>query len=115
MTEMNAPCGLVCTTCPTFIATLNDDDEARRKTAAYYAERFGFDLTPDEINCDGCLSEGGKLIGYCRSCGIRECCLEKGLEHCVACGEQPCDKLNEFHRFSPEAEVSFKRIAAAGK
>lgn len=59
---MIAYCGLVCSDCPTFLATKNDDDVARQKTADLYAQNFGLDLKPEDINCDGCKSEGGKLI-----------------------------------------------------
>ena len=69
---MIAYCGLVCSNCPTFLATQNDDDVARRRTAVLYSERFGFDLKPEEIYCDGCKSEGGKLLGYCQACAIRQ-------------------------------------------
>jgi hypothetical protein len=107
MSKMIAYCGLVCSDCPTYLATQNDDDDARAETAAYYAEKFGFDLKPEDINCDGCLSEGGRLIAYCQSCEIRKCCQERGLAHCAVCDDQPCDKLNKFHQFSPDAKASF--------
>ena len=110
MTEMIACCGLVCSSCPTYLATQNDDDEARAKTAAFYAKEYGFNLRPEEINCDGCLSEGGKLIAYCRTCEIRACCQEKGLANCIACAEVPCEKLTRFHEFSPAAKASFEAL-----
>ncbi len=110
MLKMIAFCGLCCTECPTFLATQNDDDNARAKTAAMYAEKFGFDMKPQEINCDGCHSEGGRLISYCRSCDIRKCGQEKGIENCVLCDEQPCEKLTGFHVFSPEAKASFEAV-----
>lgn len=110
MSEMIAFCGLSCTECPTFLATKNDDDEARAKTAAMYAEKYGFDIKPEEINCDGCHSEGGRLIGYCRTCNIRKCGQEKGIQHCGFCDEQPCEKLINFHLFSPEAKASFEAV-----
>jgi hypothetical protein len=110
MPSMIAYCGLVCSECPTFIATKHDDDVAREKTAAYYAEKFGFNLLPEEINCDGCLSEGGKLIGYCRSCEIRTCARAKSMANCAVCEEQPCEKLTKFHEFSPVAKKSFDAL-----
>ena len=110
--EMIAYCGLVCSHCPTFIATQNDDDEARKKTVALYAEKFGLHLKVEDINCDGCLSAGGKLIGYCQECGIRKCCMSKGLAHCAACMEQPCDNLKRFHEFSPDAKAAFQALTA---
>ena len=110
MSEMVACCGLLCSTCPTFLATRNDDDGARRRTAAYYHETYGFDLQPEDINCEGCLSTGSKLIGYCQTCKIRQCCQEKGLDNCAVCDQQPCEKLTQFHEFSPDAKKSFDRL-----
>ena len=110
MSKMIACCGLICTECPTFTATQNNDDEARRKTAAFYKETYGFDFKPEEINCDGCLSTKGVLIGYCQTCEVRKCCMEKGLENCSACADQPCDKLIAFHNFSPYAKACFDRL-----
>jgi uncharacterized protein DUF3795 len=110
MPEMIAYCGLVCSDCPTFLATRNDDDDARKKTARLYAEKFGLDVKPEDINCDGCKSEGGKRIGYCRTCAVRACSSEKGLEHCLFCDDQPCETLREFHTFSPEAKACFEAL-----
>ena len=44
MSEMIACCGWVCTECPRFIPTQNDDDEAKARTAAFYKKTYGFDL-----------------------------------------------------------------------
>jgi len=110
MSKMIAYCGLVCSDCPTFLATQNDDDVARQKTAAMYSEKFGFDLKPEDINCDGCITDGGILIGYCQTCEIRKCCRDKGLENCAHCSDQPCEKLTQFHEFSADAKASFEAL-----
>jgi hypothetical protein len=110
MKKMIAYCGLICSDCPTFLATQNDDDEARKKTAEYYSEKFGFILKPEDINCDGCLTDGGNLIAYCKTCEIKKCCQDKCLDHCTVCDEQPCDKLLKFHEFSPDAKTSFDAL-----
>ncbi len=110
MVKIIAYCGLVCSNCPTYLATQNDDDDARAKTAALYSEKFGFSLEPKDINCDGCLSSGGRLIGYCSACNIRKCCSAKGLANCSVCNEQPCENLEKFHAFSPDAKDSFKKL-----
>ncbi|MEJ2638653.1 MAG: DUF3795 domain-containing protein [Desulfosarcinaceae bacterium] len=110
MEEMIAYCGLTCTKCPSYLATQADDDEARRKTAAFYAEKFGFQLRPEDINCDGCLSTGTRLIGYCQACDIRKCAQAKAVAHCIACDDQPCEKLKQFHQFSPDAKAAFEAL-----
>ena len=110
MEKMTACCGLVCTRCPTFLATQADDDAARAETVALYEKKFGFKLKPEDINCDGCLSVGGKLISYCKACEIRKCCLEKKITTCAKCEEQPCDKLKRFRDFSPDAKAGFDAL-----
>jgi hypothetical protein len=110
MQKMIAYCGLVCSNCPAFLATKKDDDIAREKTAAFYHEKYGFNLKLEDINCDGCLSEGSKLLIYCQSCDIRRCCREKSLNNCAVCTEQPCEKLKKFHEFSTEAKTCFDAL-----
>ena len=66
---MIAYCGLVCSDCPTYLATQTNDDLARERTASYYSKQFGFDIKPAEINCDGCKSDG-ILIAYCLACDL---------------------------------------------
>ncbi|MGO8760777.1 MAG: DUF3795 domain-containing protein [Desulfobaccales bacterium] len=109
MSEMIAYCGKVCSICPTFLATKDNDDVARAKTAALYAEKFGLDLQPEDINCDGCRTRGGKQIGYCGVCEIRRCCMAKDLENCACC-EQPCENLLKFHELSPDAKATFEAL-----
>ena len=109
---MIAYCGLVCSDCPTYLATRNDDDAARTMTAKFYAEKFGLTLKPEEINCDGCLSEGGRLIGYCQDCEVRKCARSKSLDNCTVCKDQPCEKLSKFHEFSPDAKKKFDALVA---
>ncbi len=110
MQKMIAYCGLICSNCPTYIATRNDDDEARAKTAALYSKKFGFSLKPEDINCDGCLSTGKRLIGYCRACNIRKCCSTRGLADCTYCSKQPCEHLDKFHAFSPDAKRCYQEL-----
>jgi hypothetical protein len=110
MQKIIACCGLVCSNCPTYLATLNDDDKARAETAAYYSKKFGFSLKSEDINCEGCLSQGNRLIGYCKACNIRKCCVSRGLPNCSLCGKHPCDHLEKFHAFSPDAKKSFQRL-----
>ncbi len=110
MSKIIAFCGLVCSDCATYLATQKDDKDAREKTARLYSEKFGFDLKPEDINCDGCHTKGGMMIPFCRNCDIRKCGQEKGLENCAQCGQAPCDELAEFHTFSPDAKKSFETL-----
>ena len=67
MSEMIAYCGLVCTSCLQYIATQNDDNNAREEIAKQIADKFGLHYKPEEINCDGCLSSEDRHIGFCNT------------------------------------------------
>jgi len=110
MSEMIAYCGLVCSQCPTFLATQNDDNIARERTVALYAKKFGLDFKPEDINCDGCKSVGGKLIKFCQVCEIRKCCSARDLGNCALCSEQPCENLKKFYEFSADAKASLEAL-----
>ncbi len=47
-------CGIDCTQCDTYRATLANDDSMRRETASRWSKDFGFDLSFMDINCSGC-------------------------------------------------------------
>jgi len=115
MKEMIAYCGIVCSKCPTFLATQKDDDIAREKTAAYLSEKYGLNFKAEEINCDGCLSAGARLIGYCNTCEVRKCAIKKSVENCSVCDERPCEKLDKFHEFSPDAKASFEALTGKSR
>ncbi len=110
MAKMVAYCGLVCSDCQTFLDTQSDYNEGRKMAEDLYSKKFGIKLNTKDINCDGCLSNSGRLTGYCKNCEIRKCCVEKGLENCTVCKKQPCEKLKKLHDFSPEAKICFESL-----
>ncbi len=101
MKYMLGYCGVECSKCPAYIATVNNDDELRRKYAAEQSEFFGMEILPESINCTGCL-EDGEHLGYCSVCEIRRCCQEKVLENCAACSEYVCAELERVYTVMSE-------------
>lgn len=103
-----ALCGLDCSSCEAYIATINNDDELRKKTADAWNERYRKDnrgrppITPEDINCKGCLSKGPVYL-YCRRCPIRLCGLQKKVKNCNECTDYRCEKLVKLqkHFFKP--------------
>ena len=78
MNRFIAYCGLDCEKCEARIATLNDDDDLRRKVSKEWSELNQVEITPDMINCTGCRMEGVKTV-YCGTlCPIRKCAVSKG-------------------------------------
>ena len=104
-----AYCGLDCDRCEARIATVNDDDELRRKAAASWSELNGAEIIPEMINCVGCRAEGAKTP-FCESmCEIRRCGICRGYETCGDCGElDSCDKVSMVIANNPSARANLK-------
>lgn len=98
-----AICGLDCAKCDAFIATKNNDDKLREKTAKDWTERYKISrpdrspLKPQDINCAGCLSSG-PLFLYCTQCQIRKCGIKKGIKNCKECKDYRCEQLIELQK-----------------
>lgn len=98
-------CGLDCEKCDAYIATSNNDDSLREKIAKAWTVEFGFECSPDMINCTGCLSDGVK-IGHCDECTTRSCAMSKGLDNCSFCSDFPCEDMAKFMESVPEAKTN---------
>ena len=110
MEKMIGFCGIVCTECPAFLATQKDDDYERSKVAELWSRQYNAEIGAEEINCDGCLLEGGRLFSYCKICEIRKCGQEKGLKNCAYCDEYACEKLNKFFEMVPTAKIALEEV-----
>ena len=107
-----AYCGLDCHQCPTYLATQAEDDEMRVKTATFLNKTYGLQVRAKDINCDGCRSESGRLLDYCRACKMKSCAEEKQIKGCFECVDAPCEVLilSNVHAFSEEARVAFMAL-----
>ena len=54
MKKIIAKCGLECTDCNAYKATVADDDDLRKKTAEEWSRMFKADIKAETINCLGC-------------------------------------------------------------
>ena len=104
MNQMTGFCGFICSQCDAFIATQNDDDEKRAEVARLWSQQFKIDMKPEDINCDGCISDGDRHIGHCHVCEIRKCGKQKNIQNCAYCVEYACDKLEGFFKMVPDAK-----------
>ena len=109
MDRIVAACGLVCSGCFAYKATMKDDNALRAKTAEFWSTIYGADIKPKDINCAGCLTDGVKF-NHCNVCEIRKCCLEKGYENCAHCPDYSCDILEGFLNNVPEARIVLDEI-----
>ena len=105
-----AYCGLDCEKCDAYIATVNDDQELREKTADLWAKLNNAPILPEHINCEGCRTNGVKTV-YCDSlCAIRQCALKKGIETCGDCEElEGCPIIGAMISNNPGVLDNLKR------
>lgn len=106
--KLIAFCGIDCAGCPARNAHLTDDDELRSKTAAEWSRLYGADISPESIDCTGCTGEGIKFHHCENGCEIRKCALPRGISNCGGCREYPCDRINAFFEFVPEAKQNLE-------
>lgn len=87
MKKWIAICGLNCEACDARIATVNNDNTLREKTAKLWSEMNGAEITADMINCLGCRMDGVKTP-FCENlCPIRQCALKRDVDTCADCTE----------------------------
>lgn len=111
---MIAFCGLNCHECDANMATGLNDDEKREHVAKLWSEQYNADIKPEDINCDGCQSDGDRLFNHTKVCEIRKCGKEKGVVNCAHCEEFPCNKLEEFFKMAPDAKRRLEEIRNTG-
>ena len=110
MNKMVAFCGIVCTECPAFVATQNDDDVGRKKVAEAWSKQFNMPMKPEDVNCDGCVSGSKRLVNYCHICEIRKCGQAKLVVNCAHCDDYACEKLTKFFATAPQTKATLEEI-----
>lgn len=109
MDKMIAYCGLECSKCPASIARKENNDELRKKTAEEWSKQFNAEMKPEDINCDGCITDG-EHINYCNICEIRKCGIEKKVQNCAYCDDYICEKLEKWFKNVPDAKTTLEEI-----
>jgi hypothetical protein len=115
MNEAISCCGLICNTCPIFIASREPDIEKKGKMIWNIIDtcktNYGTEYKYEEINdCDGCKSGSGRLFFGCRDCKIRECVNKKEIDNCAYCKEYPCSKLMNLFKQDEGAKTRLDYI-----
>lgn len=109
--ELIGCCGLDCETCDARIATINNDDVLREKTAALWTELNGVTITSDMINCLGCRTDGAKTPFCDQFCEIRKCVKAKKFDTCADCAEKDgCDVLGRIAVNTPSVMERLNKL-----
>ena len=91
MEELLSRCGYRCDLCLAYRPNIEKNPANRQILSDGWFKYFGFRIQPDNIICDGCLSDQPKTID--QGCTVRPCVNEKGLENCGSCDQYICEKL----------------------
>ena len=107
MKQLIGYCGLDCEKCDAYIATKNNDQALREKTARLWSELNNVPILPEHIDCEGCRFNGKKTV-FCNSlCTIRQCALEKGVATCGDCSEmEACPIVGALHTNNANAKAN---------
>ena len=109
---MMSCCGLLCNQCPAYLATVNNDNVLREKTAAQWSKLYNSDISATDINCLGCKAEE-VVFSYFKICEIRACNIKGKLNNCAECSDFSCEKLEKVLLHVPEARQ--RLVTARGK
>ncbi len=87
-------CGIDCTECGAYKATMKGDIAGLKSVAA----KFSGHRDPEAWVCLGCLTADDRFLAdYCATCKIRLCAKSKGHVNCAACeGFENCAVLHDF-------------------
>lgn len=70
-------------------------------------------ITPEELRCAGCRTEGVKTPFCADFCGIRRCVRGKGLDTCAECAALPgCETLARITGNTPAALENLTALRA---
>jgi hypothetical protein len=110
MSNILSYCGLVCTTCPVYVATreVNKEEQTRKRIeiAKLCKEQYGmmYELS-DITDCDGCCTESERIFSGCHNCAIRTCAKQKVVESCAYCSDYICQRLESFFVHDSAAKI----------
>jgi len=83
----------------------------RIEIAQQIRKHYGQECKAEDVtDCDGCLTENGRLFSGCKKCEIRKCAKGKTVENCAYCDEYPCEKLKKFFDAEPDAKTRLDEI-----
>ena len=98
---MIAYCGMDCSKCEGYLATQENSDTKRKEVAEKWTVQHNTDIKPEQINCNGCKSDGIKFFFTEGMCEIRKCNIEKNNNNCAECSDYKCEKLEKFIELAP--------------
>ncbi|MDD4415060.1 MAG: DUF3795 domain-containing protein [Oscillospiraceae bacterium] len=128
-----AACGIDCNECGSYKVTTEHDMQSAELIIDWFKDRgwIGEDDTAEAVVklaplCTGCwnVERSNAFLyqhGICVDCHYRNCCVEKGINHCGECNDFPCDSYLHFasghegHKKAMEYLLSLKQASKGEK
>lgn len=110
MEEIVGFCGLICSDCPAYVATVEDDDAKREAVAKLWSKQYNARVDAASINCLGCHASDTSVFTHPLKCAIRLCGRKRGVATCAHCDDYPCAQLEEFFEMVPDARAILDAI-----
>jgi len=115
-----AACGIDCAEFGSYKATMNQDMESAAQLIDWYrgmgwiGENEGAEavmkLSP---LCKGCWDPMDEcFFKGCANCILRNCCVEKQLDHCGECADFPCAQYKEFAAWPEHHQTAMERLSS---
>jgi len=112
MDKIIGACGLVCSDCPGYLATQANDAAKIAEVAAMWSKEFDSEIKPDDVWCDGCMTDAERKCSHCAECDVRACVVGRGLANCAYCDDYGCETITRFFDFVPPAKEQLDAIRA---
>ena len=103
-------CGLLCNECPLYIATKNNDLQAKERLAVECSTE-AITFTAEDMTCEGCFCHKNDRSKMCGDCEIRKCAKNKAVENCGLCSEYPCEIVERRLPVDSENRVRLDEIS----
>lgn len=93
MSNVVSLCGFRCDLCLAYRPNIESEPENAQVLSDGWQRYFGFRIPPEQIICDGCLSESETLLDS--DCPVRPCARQLEVKNCAACDDYICEKLTQ--------------------
>ena len=93
--EMVAYCGLDCSKCEAYLATVRNNDALRAAVAAAWG------MKPEQVSCRGCKSAQALF-----NCTLKQCASKRTLQTCAHCPDFPACRDEQWTRFPKLRETA---------
>ncbi len=102
-------CGIRCSECDIYKATINNDIKRKAEIAKNWSTAE-YKLEADEISCFGCRKNDTEVISFVLGCDIRDCAKKNSLNYCCFCESYECKKLEKVFQKSVDARTNLEGI-----